>query len=209
MAEPKIIPIDDPAAPAAAARAIAAGGVIAFPTDTVYGVGVDLWQPDAVARLYALKGRPQEKALPVLLADAAEWTRVACDAPEAALQLMRAFWPGALTVVLSRRPDVPGAVAPLAPTSALRVPAHEPLRRVLARTGPLATSSANRSGEPPASDAATVRAALGAGLALLLDGGALPPSAPSTVVDASGRQPTILRHGAIPDDAIWRVVSGQ
>src|ERR671938_1254507 len=172
MAEPEIIPIDDPAAPAAAARAIAAGGVIAFPTDTVYGVGVDLWQPTAVARLYALKGRPQEKALPVLLADAAEWTRVACDAPEAALRLMRAFWPGALTIVLPRRPDVPDALAPLAATSALRVPAHEPLRRVLARTGPLATSSANRSGEPPASDAATVRAALGAGLALLLDGGA-------------------------------------
>jgi L-threonylcarbamoyladenylate synthase len=207
MAEPQIIPIGDPAAPAAAARAIAAGGVIAFPTDTVYGVGVDLWQPTAVARLYALKGRPQEKLLPVLLADAAEWTRVACDAPEAALRLMRAFWPGALTIVLPRRPDVPDALAPPAPTSALRVPAHEPLRRVLARTGPLATSSANRSGEPPASDPATVREALGAGLALLLDGGALPPSAPSTVVDASGRQPTILRHGAIPDDAIWRVIS--
>jgi L-threonylcarbamoyladenylate synthase len=227
MAEPEIIPIGDPAAPMMAARAIAAGGVIAFPTDTVYGVGVDLWQPAAVARLYALKGRPQEKALPVLLADTEEWTRVACDAPEAALRLMRYFWPGALTIVLPRRPDVPDALAPLASTSALRVPAHEPLRRVLARTGPLATSSANRSGEPPASDAATVRAALGraterergpspagwraalgAGLALLLDGGALPPSAPSTVVDVSGRQPTILRHGAIPDDAIWRVISG-
>ena len=208
MAEPEIIPIGDPAAPAAAARAIAAGGVIAFPTDTVYGVGVDLWQPTAVARLYALKGRPQEKALPVLLADTAEWTRVACDAPEAALRLMRAFWPGALTIVLPRRPDVPDALAPLAATSALRVPAHELLRRVLARTGPLATSSANRSGEPPASDAASVRVALGAGLALLLDGDALPPSAPSTVVDASGHQPTILRHGAIPDDAIWRVISG-
>jgi L-threonylcarbamoyladenylate synthase len=208
MAEPEIIPIDDPAAPAVAARAIAAGGVIAFPTDTVYGVGVDLRQPTAVARLYALKGRPQEKALPVLLADTGEWTQVACDASEAALRLMRAFWPGALTIVLPRRPDVPDALAPLAATSALRVPAHEPLRRVLARTGPLATSSANRSGEPPASDAAAVRAALGAGLALLLDGGALPPSAPSTVVDASGRQPTILRHGAIPDEAIWRVISG-
>src|SRR5436190_4471573 len=207
MAEPEIIPIGVPAAPATAARAIAAGGVIAFPTDTVYGVGVELWQPTAVARLYALKGRAQEKALPVLLADTAEWTRVACDAPEAALRLMRAFWPGALTIVLPRRPDVPGAPAPLPATSALRVPAHEPLRRVLARTGPLATSSANRSGQPPASDAAAVCAALGAGLALLLDGGTLPHSAPSTVVDASGHQPTILRHGAIPDDAIWQAIS--
>src|SRR5437588_9818299 len=139
MAEPQILPVGDPAAPATAARAIAAGSVIAFPTDTVYGVGVDLWQPDAVARLYALKGRPAEKALPVLLADAAEWTRVACDAPEAAQQLMRAFWPGALTIVLPRRPDVPDAVAPLVPTSPLRVPAHEPLRRVPGCPGPLAT----------------------------------------------------------------------
>src|SRR5437588_1767885 len=156
MAEPQILPVGDPAAPATAARAIAAGSVIAFPTATVYGVGVDLRQPAAVARLYALKGRPQEKALPVLLADAAEWTRVACDVPEAAVRLMRAFWPGALTIVLPRRSDVPDAVAPLAPTVALRVPAHEPLRRVLARTGPLATSSANRTGAPPASDTATV-----------------------------------------------------
>src|SRR5919202_2585057 len=142
------------------------------------------------------------------MADAAEWTRVACAAPPAALRLMRAFWPGALTIVLPRRPYVPYMLALLSATSALRVPAHEPLRRVLARTGPLATSSANRSGEPPASDAASVRAALGAGLALLLDGGALPPSAPSTVVDASGRQPTILRHGSIPDEAISQVISG-
>src|ERR671939_369688 len=142
MAEPEIIPIGDPAAPAAAARAIAAGGVIAFPTDTVYGVGVDLWQPTAVVRLYALKGRPQEKALPVLLADAAEWTRVACDAPEAALRLMRAFWPGALTIVLPRRPDVPDTLAPPTARASRRPPTPQACARRWARASPCCLTAA-------------------------------------------------------------------
>lgn len=206
MTEPTIIPIDDPAAPEAAARAISQGGVIAFPTDTVYGVGANLWQPRAIARLYELKGRPEEKALPVLMGHQDQWAQVACALPPAALHLMRVFWPGALTIVVPRRPDVPDAVGPLAPTIALRVPAHEGLRRVLMRTGPLATSSANRSGEPPLSAAAAVQAALGAGLALLLDGGALPASAPSTVVDVTGSAAVMLRHGAISVDDIERAL---
>lgn len=202
MTSLRIIPIDHPDAPEAAARAIAAGGVIAFPTDTVYGIGAGLWQPEAIGRLYTLKGRPDEKALPVLMANASEWTRVARELPDTAAPLMRAFWPGALTIVLPRRPDVPDAVGLPAPTIGLRVPAHAALCRVLERTGPLATSSANRSGQPPARDAGAVREALGAGVALLLDGGALPPSAPSTVVDLTGAAPVVLRHGAVTAAAI-------
>ena len=110
MNETMTIAIDHPDAPMLAARVIAAGGVIAFATDTVYGLGVDLWQAAAIARLFALKGRPDEKALPVLMATAADWTRVAGDAPPAARALMAAFWPGALTIVLPRRADVPDAV---------------------------------------------------------------------------------------------------
>src|SRR5579864_7130181 len=116
MMSPLIIPIDHPDAPEAAARAIVAGGVIAFPTDTVYGIGAGLWLPDAIGRLYALKGRPDEKALPVLMADESAWPLVARDLPDTAKPLMRAFWPGALTIVLPRRHDVPDAVGPLAPT---------------------------------------------------------------------------------------------
>ncbi len=206
MTETIVIPIDDPAAPEAAAQVIAQGGVIAFPTDTVYGVGANLWQPRAIAHLYELKGRPEEKALPVLMGHQDQWAQVACNLPQAALHLMRVFWPGALTIVVPRRPDVPDAVGPLTSTIALRVPAHEGLRRVLMRTGPLATSSANRSGEPSLSDAAAVQAALGAGLALLLDGGALPISAASTVVDVTGPAAVILRHGAIDAGAIEKAL---
>lgn len=206
MNETATIAIDHPDAPERAARVVAAGGVIAFATDTVYGLGVDLWQPTAIARLFALKGRPDEKALPVLMATAEEWTRVAADASPAAQALMAAFWPGALTIVLPRRAGVPDAVGPQTTTVGLRVPAHDALRRVLARTGPLATSSANRSGLPPALDAAMLGEQLGAGPALLLDGGRLSTSTPSTVVDLSGPEPAILRQGAISAMAIAGVV---
>ncbi len=205
---PPTLSIDDPRAPDAAERAIATGGVIAFPTDTVYGLGAGLWRPDAVARLYAVKGRPDEKALPVLLAGEDEWALVAAEAPEAARRLMRAFWPGALTIVLPRRPDVPDAAGPLTATIALRVPDHAALRRVLTRTGPLATSSANRSGRPPATSAAEARDELGRGLALVLDGDVLPARPPSTVVDLTGPAPAVLRQGAIAADTIARALLG-
>jgi L-threonylcarbamoyladenylate synthase len=201
-----ILSVDDPKAPEMATHAVGGGGIVAFPTDTVYGIGVDLWQPEAIARLYALKGRATEKALPILMADADEWRRVAVSLPEGARQLMEAFWPGALTVVLPRRPEVPEAVGPLTNTIAVRVPSHPGLRRVLERTGPLATSSANRSGAPAAVDAAGVREQLGPGLALLLDGGHLATSAPSTVIDLTGVEPAIVRHGAIDAQAIALVL---
>jgi len=209
MDEPRAIAINDLGAPEAAAQAIAEGGVIAFPTDTVYGLGAGLWQPDAITKLYALKGRPDEKALPVLLAAAEQWAEAATDAPEAARRLMRRFWPGALTIVLPRRPDVPDAVGPLTRTIALRVPGHEGLRRVLARTGPLASSSANRSGQPPATSATQTLDELGHGLAFTLDGGALPPRPPSTVVDVTRPEPVIVRQGAITADAIARALAAR
>lgn len=199
---PLIIPIDDARAPEAAVRAIAAGDVIAFPTDTVYGLGAEVWQPEAMRRLYALKGRPDEKALSILLADEEQWSLVAAEASEAARRLMRACWPGALTIVLPRRPEVPDAVGPLSQTIAVRVPDHAGLRRVLERTGPLATSSANRSGEAPASSARDVVEALGSGVGVLLDGGALPARPASTVVDLTGLRPVILRQGAVTAEQI-------
>lgn len=200
--QPPILFVDDPQAPEAAARAVAAGGVLAFPTDTVYGLGADLWQPEAIARLYTVKGRPDEKALPVLLAAEEQWPLVASAAPEAARRLMRAFWPGALTIVLPRRDDVPEAVGPRTRTIAVRVPAHAALCRVLARSGPLASSSANLSGQAPAMSAREALDTLGHGLALVLDGGRLPAGEASTVVDTTGGQPVILRHGALSAEAI-------
>ncbi len=198
--------IDDPTAIDEAVRAVAAGHVIAFPTDTVYGVGADLWQPAAVERLYAVKGRPDEKALPVLMAGEDDCRRVATRIPPSGLALMRAFWPGPLTIVLPRRDDVPDAVGPRVATIAVRVPDHDGLRRALARTGPLASSSANRSGKPPALDAPAVQAALGDGVALILDGGTPRHLEPSTVVDVSGESPRILRQGALAAAEIARIL---
>ncbi len=199
--------IDDADAAETAAGAIATGGVIAFPTDTVYGLGVDLWQPSAIAALYRVKGRPDDKALPVLMADSDGWRDVALAFPATAQRLAAAFWPGGLTLVLRRRPEVPDAVAPLAPTIALRVPDHTALRRVLARTGPLASSSANLSGQPTATSATEVRATLGHGLTLVLDGGIRTVQRPSTIVDVTAAVPVILRHGAISDEDIARVLA--
>ena len=207
MTDVLTISIDDADAAETAARAIAAGGVIAFPTDTVYGLGVDLWQPSAIAGLYRVKGRPDDKALPVLMADPDDWRDVALAFPATAQRLAAAFWPGGLTLVLRRRPEVPDAVAPLAPTIALRVPDHTALQRVLARTGPLASSSANLSGQPTATSATAVRAMLGHGLALVLDGGTQTVQQPSTIVDVTGAVPVILRHGAISDADIARVLA--
>jgi tRNA threonylcarbamoyl adenosine modification protein (Sua5/YciO/YrdC/YwlC family) len=134
--------------------------------------------------------------------DSADWKLVARDAGDMALRLMMEFWPGALTLVLWRRDDIPDFIGPATRKIALRVPAHDALRRILARTGPIATTSANLSGEPAASNPSDVLEQFGDGLDLLLDGGALPLSAPSTVVDASAADPVILRPGAIDEDAI-------
>ena len=202
MQPPRVLPIDDPDAPEEAFRTLAAGGIIAFPTDTVYGVGADLRSRVAIDKIFAIKGRHHDKALPVLMAEAADWRLVARDAGDDALRLMNDFWPGALTLVIWRRNDIPDFIGLATGTVAVRVPAHEALRRILARTGPIATTSANRSGGLAASNPSDVLAQLGNGLDLLLDGGALPPSAPSTVVDASATDPVILRRGAIDEDAI-------
>ncbi|GAC1437427.1 MAG: hypothetical protein NVSMB65_11660 [Chloroflexota bacterium] len=190
-----------------AAEAVRAGDLIAFPTDTVYGVGGDLSQPAAIGALFALKGRDAEKALPILLASAAQLSQVAREVPESAWRLIHAFWPGALTIVLARHPDVPAAVGPAAPTIGVRVPAHRDLLRLLETVGrPLASSSANPAGQPPARDAGAVDAALGGGLRLILDGGTLPPAPASTVVDLTGETPLILRRGPISAAEIGRVL---
>lgn len=167
---------------AAAAEIVRAGGVVAFPTDTVYGLGAT----DAgMARIYELKGRDPAKPL-VLMAAAVEPLLERADVTPAALRLMSRFWPGPLTIVL-RSGDV---------TVGMRVPDHALARSLLASTGPLWTTSANRSGEPDALTAAAAATAL-PGLDAVLDGGRAPGGRPSTVVDLSGPRPVLLREGAI------------
>lgn len=174
------------------------GQVIAFPTDTVYGVGAHALQPVAVARLYRLKERPPHLAIPLLLADAQEMARVCQDVPPLAWVLARHFWPGGLTLVLRRAPKVPNTVTAGGPTVAVRVPDHLLVRQICDRLGaPLAATSANLHGQPPPVHADGVYSAFGRQLPLLIDGGPCPGGIASTVLDLTVSPPAILRPGPI------------
>ncbi len=178
-----------------------AGGLIAFPTDTVYGVGALAFDGAAVESIYAAKGRGTEKAIPVLLGDADDLKDVAVTVSEIAEKLAARFWPGPLTLVVPKHPDLPEAVS-TAPTVGVRVPDHPVARALLRVAGPLAVSSANISGQPSPSTADEVFNQLGGRIALVIDGGRTPGGMPSTVVDCLGAQPVILREGPITLDDI-------
>lgn len=189
---------DDDAGRALAIEALRGGGIVAIPTDTVYGLGIALSTPGGIERLFAVKRRPPEKGIALLLADAAQAAELSVETPTSGA-LAAAFWPGGLTLVLEQRAGValPEALTGGASTIGVRVPDH-PSPRALARAlGPLPVSSANVSGEPEAATAAEILALLGDELDLVLDGGPARGGAPSTVVDASTDRPRILRAGAI------------
>lgn len=200
---------DGPGGREQAISVLRAGGVVAVPTDTVYGIAVALDTPGGIERLFAAKRRPPDKAIALLLADVEQATSIGELTP-AATALARAFWPGGLTLVVPRREDVPlpaaltgDALAPGAiPTVGLRVPDHDAPRALARALGPLPTTSANRSGEPELPDADSIEAELGGALDLILDGGMAAGGPASTVVDCTGPEPVIRRAGAIPADAI-------
>ena len=209
---PLLLAAGDPSAVGRVAAALKSGNVAAIPTDTVYGLAAALDRPHAMARLYRLKSRPRDKAIPVLLADAAELEKVAADVPPGARALIERFWPGALTVVVPALPSLPDEVTSVAAdgvqTVAVRVPDHRVARDVLAAAGgALAVTSANRSGEPPALDAQAVLRLGGAAPDIVLDGGPAPLRHASTVVLAIGDEIVVLREGAIPASTIKTVAS--
>lgn len=205
---PDWMPIDDPQAVPRAAAVIEAGGLVILPTDTVYGVAADLWQPGAVQALYDAKRRPPDRAIPILLADPEHIETVAQSVPDAARRLADAFWPGPLTIVVPKRPNVPQIVSSL-PTIGVRIPDHAGTREVIrACGGALAVTSANLSDEPPALTAQEAAAALGDDIALVLDGGPCPGGTPSTVVDVSGGDLRILRAGPLGEAALRRALEG-
>lgn len=193
--------ISEPSALARASRALRAGGLVAVPTDTVYGVAAAAFDAVAVASLYGAKQRPLAKAIPVLIADASALELVAIAVPVPARRLAAAFWPGALTLVLAKHAAVPEQVS-AGPTVAVRVPAHAWLLQLLAALGPLAVTSANLSGTAALHSADEVAAQLGAQLAVLVDAGELVAAAPSTIVDCTVEPPKILRQGAISSAAV-------
>ncbi|MBN1976304.1 MAG: threonylcarbamoyl-AMP synthase [Anaerolineae bacterium] len=188
-----------------ALEVLRAGGLIAFPTDTVYGVAALPWDVDAVARLYVAKQRPKSLPIPLLLSDADRLSRVASLAPEFA-PLAERFWPGGLTLVLPKTEAVPDEVS-LGPTVAVRVP-DLPLARDLIRQagGVLAVTSANISGRPSPVTAGEVEAQLGKRIALIVDGGPCRGGVPSSLLDCTASPPVLLRRGAISEEALRAVV---
>ena len=206
----RVISADRPGALAQAVAVLRTGGLVAFPTDTVYGVGVHAYLPAAVARLYTAKVRPEGKAIPLLLGDAADVERVSRDLPRLTQRLMDAFWPGALTLVVPRNPELPDIVTAGGPTVAVRLPDH-PVPRALARAvgAPLAATSANLSGQAEAVSAADVLAQLDGRIDLLLDGGRCPGGVASTVVDLTVQPPAILRQGALDPELLQRLLAAR
>ncbi len=177
---------------------LARGGLVAFPTDTVYGLGAHPLLETAVKKIFEVKGRSDEKALPLLLADNSQLELVANKIPEIAKRLAERFFPGALTLVLFKSDAIPDWVTGGDNKVALRVPNHEVPRSLARALGfPIIGTSANKSGFPPACDAREVVEQLGDNIDLLLDGGPCPGGIPSTVLDVTVSPPKILREGII------------
>ena len=190
----------------AAVHAVQRGQVIVTPTDTVYGVGADAFQPDAVAAVLAAKGRDRQMPPPVLIPSVTTVDGLARDVPSAARLLMQEYWPGALTLILWAQPSLAWDLGDTHGTVALRVPQHPACLALLERTGPLAVTSANRTGQPPATTADDAVAQLGEAVAVYLDAGEAPGGTASTIVDATGADGLrVVREGAIAREELMAV----
>jgi L-threonylcarbamoyladenylate synthase len=183
------------------------GGIVAYPTDTVYGLGASMDSSLAIERIFAVKGRPRGMALPLLVASREQMTAVARTVPPAAWLLVYNFLPGALTVVLPRSDAVPDIVTGGGETVAVRIPDHPvPLALIRELGHPIVGTSANLSGRPSALTAGEVKAQLGDRVDMIIDGGRSPGGVESTVVDMSGRKPVIRRLGAITLEQLRRTL---
>jgi len=191
-----VVPADDPRALQQALDTLQQGGLVAFPTDTVYGLGALAFDPISIECLYAVKGRESSKAIPILICDLGELSQVAATIDSRTRRLAERFWPGPLTLVVPRHPSLPEVLTPY-PTVGVRMPDHPVALAFIKRTGPLAVTSANLSGQPSATTAGEVLAYLRGRIDLLLDGGPTPGGVSSTVVDCSGPDLAILRQGPI------------
>ena len=185
------------AAVEAASLAVQRGELVVLPTDTVYGVGADAFDPAAVRALLAAKGRGREMPPPVLIAADTTVDALAVRIPGYARSLMDAFWPGPLTLVFHEQSSLQWDLGDTRGTVAVRIPDHEVARAVLERTGPLAVSSANRTGRPAATDADQAAEMLGDSVAVIIDAGTAPGGEASTIVDCTGDQGRVLRRGAL------------
>ena len=176
---------------------VRAGKLVVFPTDTVYGIGAAAFSEEAIASLYQAKVRPEAKGIPLLLADKEDLERVAESIPPVAWQLVDRFWPGPLTLILPGRPELPTNLSPNE-NVAVRIPDNDVARAVIrAAGGAVAASSANRSGEAPATDALMALATFSGIVAVVLDDGPATHGEPSTIVDCTTNPPSVVRAGAL------------
>jgi L-threonylcarbamoyladenylate synthase len=205
MSSPRILKADDSTAMGAALEVLARGGLVAFPTDTVYGVGAPAFDVRSVERIFTVKGRDPEKAIPILIAEPESAGLVAESFTANVRRLAEAFWPGPLTLVVRKLPTVPERVS-RGPTIGLRVPDHPVALELLRASGPLAATSANPSGGPDPRTAEEVAAGLGGGVDLILDGGVVPGGRASTVVDCTVDPPALIREGPFSLEAILAVL---
>lgn len=182
----------------AAVQAVRRGDLVVLPTDTVYGLAADAFSPAAVARLLETKGRSRAMPVPVLVGSWRTIDGLAERVTPTARQLVEACWPGPLTLVVRAAPSLAWDLGETRGTVALRMPLHPVALAVLEQTGPLAVSSANRTGLPPATDAAEAARQLGTAVPVYLDGGPTGSPQPSTIVDLTGDAPRLLRAGALP-----------
>ena len=188
-----------------AIEVLARGELVAFPTDTVYGLGADAFNDQAVRKLYLAKSRSHEKAIPVLIANLEQFADVVDRTTFAAMLLVEKFWPGPLTIVLGQASGLANSIS-VHGTVGVRIPNHPIAQELILEAGPLAVTSANLSGDPEACTAEEIETNLGAQVHLLVDGGRTPGGQPSTVVDCTQDPPTILRVGPINEEEIHSVL---
>ncbi|GAA1110193.1 tRNA threonylcarbamoyl adenosine modification protein (Sua5/YciO/YrdC/YwlC family) [Nesterenkonia jeotgali] len=191
---------------AAAQNALSRGETVVLPTDTVYGIGADAFSPQAVAVLLAAKGRSRAMPPPVLIARPEVMDALAIDVPEQARALAQAFWPGSMTLILHAQPSLHWDLGETHGTVALRMPADELALDLLSATGPLAVSSANRTGMPAATNVTEAQSMLAESVAVYLDAGERASSAASTIIDATVSPPRVVRSGALPLAEVQAVV---
>lgn len=201
-----MLAINDPEALKTALDVLSSGGLVAFPTDTVYGLGALAFNERAVSQISDIKSRNMDKAIPILVGDLNQVKLVTSEMNGQSEKLARRFWPGPLTIILPRHSSIPNAVSSLA-TVGVRIPNFLPTLELLKLTGPLAVSSANLAGQVSPSTARGVQAQLDGKIQLILDGGVTPGGIPSTIVDCVQGQPVILREGPISLEQILNTLT--
>jgi len=201
----KVISTEESNALAYALDVLKHHGTVAFPTDTVYGIGGLAFDTEAIERLFVVKGRQHTQAIAVLLGNAEDLSKVADHPNPAAQKLAQAFWPGPLTLVVPRHPNVPDALSPLQ-TIGVRIPNHPFALKLLQAAGPMAVTSANLSGKANTMTAGEVLAHLDGRVHLVLDGGKTPGGVPSTVVNTLEDPIEILRKGPIKSSALLKAI---